>query len=258
VPVTVKITNRSGQRLHLGEEPDWLTFNVESSDGFVVIKSAEVPVTGPFDLETAQFALKRVDLQPYFTMSKSGRYKVVATLRIKDWSSHMASMPKFFDIINGAMIWQQDFGVPVPDSPRPEARRYTLQKANYLREQLRLYVQVSDVTSARVYKVTPLGALVSFSQPEAQVDRQSRLNVLWQTGAQMFSYTIVNPDGTLAREETYDNFISRPRLAVDDNGEVVVVGGNRRPKAQELPMVKSPAELPHQITPETPPAGNQK
>jgi len=193
VPLTVKITNRSGQQLHLGEDPDWLTFNVESTDGFVVIKSAEVPVTGAFDLETAQVATKYVDLQPYFSMTRPGRYKVVATLRIKQWTSEIASGPQYFDVINGALLWQQDFGVAVPDSPLPEARKYTLEKANYLKEQLRLYVQVSDVNVQRVYKVTALGPTVSFSQPEAQVDRKSRLNVLWQTGAQAFNYTIVNP-----------------------------------------------------------------
>lgn len=252
VPVTVRITNRSGQQMHLGAEPDWLTFSVESSDGFVVIKNAEVPVVGVFDLETSQMALKRVDLQPYFSMTKPGRYKVIATLRIKDWASQVASAPKFFDIINGALIWQQDFGVPVPDSPRPEARKYSLIKANYLREQLRLYVQVSDANLQRVYKVTSLGPVVSFAQPEAQVDRQCRLNVLWQTGAQIFNYSIVNPDGTLAQEETYDNFISRPRLTVNANGEVVVAGGNRRPKAHELPKVMMPAELPPMNAPDQP------
>jgi len=79
--------------------------------------------------------------------------------------------------------------------PRAAGAQYTLEQANYLKAQLRLYVQVSDAAEAQVYKVTALGPLVSFSHPEAQVDRQSRLNVLWQTGAQAFSYAIVNPDG---------------------------------------------------------------
>ena len=34
----VRITNRSGQALHLGAEPDWLSFSVESRDGAVVAK----------------------------------------------------------------------------------------------------------------------------------------------------------------------------------------------------------------------------
>ena len=111
IPLAVKITNRSGQQLHLGADADWLTFNVEADDGFVVIKNAEVPVTGAFDLETSQLAIKRVDLQPYFSMTKPGRYHVIATLHIKDWSAQMASQPKHFDVIAGAKLWSQDFGV---------------------------------------------------------------------------------------------------------------------------------------------------
>lgn len=255
MPLTVKITNRSGQQLHLGEDPDWLTFNVESSDGFVVIKNAEVPVTGKFDLENAQMAIKHVDLEPYFSMTKSGRYKVTATLRIKDWAAQQASAPAHFDIISGAKLWTQNFGVPDGTSRAPEVRNYTLEKANYLREQLRLYVQVSDGAGAVVYKVSALGPMVAFSQPEAQVDRKSQLNVLWQTGAQTFSYTIVNPNGTIAEQETYDNYYSRPRLTVDENGGVSVTGGTRRPKSSELPNVISPANLPPmaQPAPTTPP-----
>jgi hypothetical protein len=258
VPLAVKITNRSGQPLHLGAEPDWLTFSVEAAEGFVVIKNAEVPVTGEFDLESAQVATKHVDLQPYFAMTKPGRYRVTATLRIKDWSSHVTSTPKTFDVISGAMIWAQDFGVPSEPGHPPEARKYTLKQANYLKEQLRLYVQVSDVQEARVYKVSVLGPMVSFSHPEAQVDRMSQLHVLWQTGGQTFSYALVYPNGTVGQAETYDNFESRPRLTVNDEGEVSVTGGTRRMKASEYPSVKSPNELPYGVPQTTPPPPNKK
>ena len=244
VPLAIKITNRSGQQLHLGAEADWLTFNVESSEGFVVIKNAEVPVVEAFDLETSQLAIKRVDLQPYFSMTKPGRYRVIATLHIKDWGAQIASVPKHFDVIAGAKLWAQDFGIRDGTNRVPDVRKYTLEQANYLKEQLRLYVQVSDAAEALVYKVSALGPMVSFSHPEAQVDRQSRLIVLWQTGAQAFSYAIVNPDGSVAATEYYDNFFSRPRLAVNDDGDVVVLGGTRRPKPTDLPVVKSPNELP--------------
>lgn len=253
IPLTVKVTNRSGQQLHLGAEADWLTFSVESTEGFVVIKNAEVPVVGEFDLETSQMATKHVDLQPYFSMTKPGRYKVTATLRIKDWAAQVASLPQRFDVISGALLWSQDFGIPDGTNAAPEVRKYTLEKANYLRDQLRLYVQVSDGAVARVYKVSALGPVVSFTRPEAQVDRSSRLNVLWQTGAQGFSFAIVNPDGTIAQKDTYDNYYSRPRLTVDENGEVVVVGGTKRPTSSELPIVKPPNELPQVAPPVTPP-----
>jgi hypothetical protein len=256
LPLAVKIINRSGQQLHLGAAADWLTFNVEAVDGFVVLKNAEVPVTGAFDLETGQLGIKRVDLQPYFNLTKPGRYRIIATLRIKDWGAQIASAPKPFDVITGAKLWEQDFGVPQGTNGVPEVRKYTLEQANYLKNQLRLYAQVSDPAEAVVYRVSALGPMVSFSQPDSRVDRQGRLSVLWQTGAQTFSYAIVNPDGTVASTDFYENFFSRPRLTITNDGDVAVVGGTRRPRAAELPIVKAPNELPPLTKPVMPPGTN--
>ena len=247
VPVAVRITNRSGQPLHLGEEPNWLTFEVESADGLIVVKNAEVPVLGEFDLGSSQMATKRVDLSPYFDITKPGRYRIIATVRIKEWRAETASPAKSFDVITGAKIWSQDFGVPVSASATnrsPEVRKYTLQKANYLRTQLRLYVEVSDAAEAHVFKVVNIGKTVSFSSPETQVDRYSNLHVLWQSGAAHFTYAVVNPDGGLERQEVYDYVTARPRLNMTDDGTVTVLGGVRRVKAEPMPMVKSPNDLP--------------
>ncbi len=246
LPVAVKITNRSGQTLHLGADPNWLTFSVESEDGFLVIKNGDAPVVGPFDLESSQMATKYVDLEPWFVLNKAGRYHVVATLRIKDWSAEETSQPTFFDVINGVMIWSQEFGVPLsPDAMNrvPEVRKYSLIKANYLKTQLRLYAQVSDPSNARIFKVTNVGPLVSFSQPEAQVDRLGNLQVLYQSGASLFSYTVMDPNGEFVRREIFDYVNSRPRLSVDTNGDLTVIGGVRRLKPTEMPRVKMPSEM---------------
>jgi hypothetical protein len=246
LPVAVKITNRSGQTIHLGEDPLWLTFSVESEDGFVVIKNGDAPVVEPFDLESGQMATKRVDLEPWFTLNKAGRYHVVATLRIKDWSAEEASAPSFFDVINGVTIWSQEIGLPVPPgaaSNVPEVRLYSLVKANYLKSQLRLYAEVSDPGDARIYKVVNVGPLVSFSQPEAQVDRTGNLQVLYQSGGTLFSYTVLDPNGEFVSREIFDYVNSRPRLSVNTNGDLTVIGGVRRLKPTEMPRVKMPNEV---------------
>jgi hypothetical protein len=247
IPLSVKITNRSGQQLKLGADPAWLTFTVESVDGFVIIKKSEVPVTGEFELESSQLAIKRVDLAPYFVMTKPGRYKIIATLQIKDWGVTITSNPKSFDVVHGSKIWSAEFGVPSGTNGAPEVRKFSLCQANYLRSQLRLYVQLSDSTEGIVYHAESLGNLVSFSQPEAQLDRSCQLHVLWQTGAQAFTYCVVNPNGTVASREIYDNFSGRPRLKVNDDGEVNVQGGNRRTLPTEMPIVKRPDELPAKV-----------
>src|SRR5205085_11581182 len=66
LPAAVRVTNRSGQTLHLGGQADWLTFSIESRDGQIVIKNADPPVLGEFTLDSSKVATKVVDLSPYF------------------------------------------------------------------------------------------------------------------------------------------------------------------------------------------------
>lgn len=240
MPLAAKITNRSGQPIHLGADANWLTFSVESVDGFVVMKNEEVPVQGAFDLESSQLGIKRVDLAPHFVMNKPGRYKITATMHIPDWTATVTSAPKYFDIVHGAKVWSQDFGVRTGTNAAPEVRKFTLEQANYLKSQLRLYIQLSDGDEARVFRTEALGPMVSFAQPEAQIDPTSRLHVLWQGGAQSFNYCLISPDGKVIQREVYDNFNGRPRLAVTPEGEVIVHGGTRRGAVMGMSAVKLP------------------
>ena len=247
MPVAVRITNRSGQPLHLGADANWLTFSVVSVNGPVVDKKSEVPVQGEFDVSSSQVATKRVDLAPYFALARHGAYRVTATVRIKDWGAEIQSPPKAFEVIDGAKLWSQTFGLPVPagvTNQLPEVRKYTLEEANYLRSQLRMYVQVSDESELHVFKLRAIGPMVSFSQPEAQLDRLSCLHVLYQSGARTFLYSVINPDGDFVRQEYYDYANNHPRLHADDDGNITVVGGGRRVKPDNQPMVKPPSEMP--------------
>ena len=245
---TVRVVNNSGQTLHLGADPKWLTFTVESVDNnFVAMKNADPPVVGAFDLGSSEVATKRVDLAPYFVMNHSGRYRVAATVHIPEWGTDVVSPPKEFDVVNGAELWSQDFGLPAPagvTNQPPVVRKYILEEANYLRQQLRMYVLVSDPSGARILKVSAIGPMVSFSRPEAQLDRASNLHVIYQSGAQSFLYSVVNPDGAITRQEIYDYYTTRPRLAVNDAGDIVVHGGVRRVRPGELPPVMSPVPVP--------------
>lgn len=239
LPVTVKIRNRSGQTLRMGREANWLMFSVESRDGFVVTKSGESPVLGEFTLESSQVATKKVDLAPYFALTRPGRYSVIATVRIREWDGQASSAPQSFDIINGAKLWSQEFGVPpaagTTNQP-PEIRRYTLQQANYLREQLRLYLLLTGESESRILKVVSIGPLVGLSQPEPRVDQRSRLHLLYQNGARTFSYTVINPDGEIIVRQTHEYIGSRPRLQTGKDGNISVIGGARRVTGNDLPV----------------------
>lgn len=248
----VRITNRSGQTLHLGGEEDWLTFALESRDGRgIVEKHSEPSVLGAFTLETTKVATRRVELVPHFDLARSGRYAIVATIRIKEWGQTLTTKPKGFDIINGAKLWSQDFGVPAEGALNraPEVRKYALEQANYLRTQLRLYFRLTDAAGERVLKVFSLGPMVSFGIPEQQIDQASNLHVLFQNGARAFSYTVINPDGEIIARQTHDYANTRPRLQLDEKGRIAVAGGARRPTADDVP---GPIPIEEPAPPKTP------
>jgi hypothetical protein len=240
----VRITNRSGRDVRLGQGEDWLTFSVQSHEESVVARNGQVPVEGEFILESSKVVTKRVDLEPYFAINRTGRYSVTATVRIKDWNQEITSPPRNFDIIDGARLWEQEFGVPNADGPTnstPEVRKYILQQANYLKSQLRLYLRLTDASGARTFRVFAVGPMVSFSHPEPQVDMYSNLHLLYQDGAHSFNYTVVNPNGEVIARRTYDFSDSRPRLQPDQGGKVLVTGGVRRISPTDVPPSKPAA-----------------
>jgi hypothetical protein len=250
----VHITNLSGQPLALGETSDWLSFSLQSRDGSLVPRSTEPPVTGAFTLESSKKATKRVDLAPFFALDRPGRFDLVATVRIKGWNREIKSAPRHFDIIEGTKLWEQEIGVPKPEGVTnavPEIRKYMLQQARYLKNQIRLYFRLTDASGTRVYRVTPVGAMISFSQPEPQVDKYSNLHVLYQNGPHSFSYTVFNPLGQLLTRQTHDWIGTRPRLKVGADGGISVAGGTRRITPNDIPPND---ETPiSEIVPPTPP-----
>lgn len=248
LPVTVRVINNSGQTLHLGTDENWLKFDVQSVDNATPVqRSSNPPVVGESDLGSSEVATKRVDIAPYFSLKRTGRYRLTAIVHIKEWGTDVSSEAVEFDVIDGSEIWSRDFGLPLPagvTNRPPEIRKYILEQANYLRQQLRMYVLVTDQSKLRIFKVMAIGPMVSFSQPEAQLDNQSNLHVLYQSGAQMFIYSVINPNGNITQQDIYDLLDTRPRLGLNGNGDIIVVGGVRRMKPGELPPVKMPDELP--------------
>jgi hypothetical protein len=87
---------------------------------------------------------------------------------------------------------------------------------------------LTDADGSHVLKVVPIGGMVSFSNPETQIDRSNRLHVLYQFGARSYLYSVITPDGDIAQQQTYDIARNRPRLFSDDKGGFVVSGGERR------------------------------
>jgi len=240
--VKVRIANRSGQPLKFGQTADWLVFNLQTQDGHTVERIGEVPVTGEFTIESSQTATKSVDLMPWFSFPQPGRYSVVATVKIPQWSDDFVSTPKTFHIIRGSRVWEQEFGVPRKEGA-PEVRQYSLVRSSGMKMS-RLYLRVSDVEDTKVFRVVSLGQVVSFGKPEARVDRFSKLHVLLQNGPRTFSYAVFDPNGDWVIRQTFEYTESRPVLRVNEAGNVLVGGGQRRFAPTDFPSsaIVSPGE----------------
>jgi hypothetical protein len=233
--VAARVINYSGQTLSLGQDNHWLQFMIETPEGIPVSCRGNVPVEEAFELPSSKMATKRVDLTPYYDFERPQRYLLTATVRIAAWGQEVRSKPVVFDVVRGSTLWEREVGLPVPGGEvrAPEVRRYMLQQALHIKK-MKLYARVTDVSGSRIYATLPLGLMLSISDPEKQIDAQTRLHVLWQTGARDFTYCVVDPDGKMVRRETHEFTDSRPVLRRDKEGHLLVVGGMRRPAADDI------------------------
>jgi hypothetical protein len=236
VPVAVRVINHSGQTLHFGPE-DWLSFSVEAQDGLIVVKSGDPPTDHNFDLESSGVATQHANVEPYFTITQTGHYTVVATVKLKDWDQEVTSPPKGFDVIQGVKLSEQEFGVPdssATNHSAPEVRKYILQEATYLKH-LRLYLRLTDPDESRVFRVLAIGPMTSFSQPVTQLDQQNNLHLLYEESARTYLYVVTNPDGQITMRQMYYYTDAAPRMKTDDSGGIYIAGGTRHVSPDDVP-----------------------
>jgi hypothetical protein len=98
-------------------------------------------------------------------------------------------------------------------------------------------LRLTDSTGTDVLRVFPIAPMVSFSKPEAQVDRLSNLHVLHQIGAHSFNYSVINPDGETIVRQVHDYTATRPVLRANAEGKISVVGGIRKPTRDDIPKL---------------------
>ena len=254
----VRVTNMSGRDIELGDDNQWLSFLIQGESGYVAPRIAEPQVATKFVLHSAQVGTRRVNLTPYFNFTRPGRFHVTATVNLAKWNQQVSSKPTPFMILTGVPLVNVpdlEFGVPPKAGEAdhaPEIRKYILEKATYYHE-LKLYLRITDATGARTLRVFPVDRMVSFSNPEAQIDGASDLHVLHQTGARVFNYSVFNPDGDLVARQTYQYTSTRPELRKNDEGKIYVRGGIRLISAKDFPTATAsiPATKPD-AAPSTP------
>jgi hypothetical protein len=64
------------------------------------------------------------------------------------------------------------------------------------------------------------------------------LHLIYQDGPHSFLYTVCNLSGEVTLRQTYDYVESRPRLHINEAGEIAVLGGVRRVVSNDVPPPK--------------------
>lgn len=237
--VKVRVINRSGQPITLGQDDNWIKFLIVCDDGSVARTTAAIPAKGIFTLRSGQSGTRTFDPTPYFNFEKPGHYQISAVIHIAQWNQDISAGKAAFFVENGVALpnlANVPVGVPPPPGVTnmpPRVHFYSLVRVAYA-DQEKLYFRVSD-DAGKILSVFPLARLLSFSEPEAQVDRGNNIHVLFQTGARDFSYFVMDANGHLLARQVYENVGRRPTLRFTEDGLIYVGNGLRRYTEMDLP-----------------------
>ncbi len=228
IKVDVKVTNLLAQPLDLNrmskKEP-WLDFFV------TVRRDEEIHHTEPswkapqLTLLSGQVKWLSVDLLPLFLIRDPGEYRVVAQVTVGE--NRILSNSLKFTVMNGTMIWEQNYTAPAdPNDPakNPRPRLYSLLVHRTEQGQV-LYVRIQDPEQHRVYGTISLGNTIDYGKPHTRIDQQGNFHVLHQLGTRLFSYSSFSPSGKRLVARLFSDISSTPKLITGENDETLIVGG---------------------------------
>ncbi len=148
---------------------------------------------------------------------------------------------KVFEVTNARPIWQRTVGDPSGGG----VRTYSLM-TNRFPDHTSLYVRVEDKENSLVYATFSLGRVISFDEPQAEVDRENQLHVLQCSAPRVWSYSIVGLDGRLLKHTTYSQARSMPatpsrqrRHRGGGRGNARCAGRSSRRRARRAEIIRS-------------------
>ena len=225
VVATIKITNLAGRAIDLRDENGqrWFGFEVTAGEGQVVAPSGQESEM-PLRMEPGQTVTRKINLAPRFAVHELGTYRVRANVFFADLNKFFYSETKVFRVNDARAIWQRTVGVPEGTAGGGGVRTYSL-LSNRFPDHTKLYVRVEDKSTGAVYSTLPLGRIIAFDEPQAELDRANRLHVLYCAAPRTWAYSRIGLNGELLARSTFMETKSRPRLQPGPDGAIAVRGG---------------------------------
>jgi hypothetical protein len=226
VIATLGITNLAGRDvdLHDADGQSWFGFEVTGAEGQPIGLAGATTEQLPLRIEAGKRVTRKINLTPLYQVHDFGTYHVRAHVYFSDLSKFFYSQTKVFEVTDARPIWQRTVGIPEGNPESGAARTYSL-LSNRFPDHTSLYVRVEDKDSGIVYATYSLGRIISFDEPQAELDQTNRLHVLHCAAPRNWSYSEIGLNGELLAHSSFMETKSRPRLTHTPAGDVTVRGG---------------------------------
>ncbi len=242
----VTFRNYSGRGIVFGKNPGLkgtLKFKIFTPGG-ILVKEREVEnnllegiVLNPGATESVT-----VPLHGLYKLSKAGTYTINAIISHPQFKKSYKSVDNSFSIYNGLIVWEKIVGVPdvLNINKKEQIKTRKVKILNFYGDNKKLYALIIE-DKKMVYGVVRLAESINSELPHCEIDGLSRIHILVQISAEVFSYFIYNVDCQL---EEFTNYIQsdgvNPVLVRNPKqGTVTVVGGKKAVKGQDF-TIESP------------------
>jgi hypothetical protein len=226
-PVTamLTITNLAGRDVDLHDIGTQRWFGFEVTGGQQqLLAPAGLQSEPPLHIESGKTVTRKIDLGTVYPVHDFGTYHVRANVFFGDLNKFFYSPSKVFQVTDARPIWQKTVGVPDGQPGAGGTRTYSL-LSNRFPDHTSLYVRVEDKNNGTVYSTYSLGRVISFDEPQVELDRANQLHVLHCAAPRTWAYSHVGLNGELLKQSTFLQIKSQPHLRRVADGLVAVHGG---------------------------------
>ncbi len=222
VLVDVMLTNHTGADLTLQNSAGvpWLEFVVRRSNDDVVTPARRNQFQS-VKIVTGQTVVKKINLSQLFHLKEAGNYRVTCVVRMGgNETAGFTSNRLIFSVSNARADWSQKVGVPGQPGASREFRLTNFTNSS----KTQLYAQIVDGRSDTPIQTLCFGEALLFRKPQAAVDRQQTLHVLYLANPQFYVHAQINLNGQLLNRELHQRGAGGdPQLMTYADGNVKVI-----------------------------------
>jgi hypothetical protein len=220
--VQCSITNQTGSTLFLsnaGQLP-WIELNVTRSGGQPATQFKR-PNPGATQVPAGQTVAKTIDINSLYNIREAGSYRVSVSVRTDGGERVYSSNSLLFHTITLRPDWSSKFGI----AGTKETREFRMMNLTSNKETM-IYVQVIDSKTGNPMQTLNLGKALLFRKPQAAIDKEQNMHVLYLATPEFFLYARMDRNGRFLGRDLYTPGAGGdPRLMTFADGSVKVASG---------------------------------